>query len=66
MQGMATGRDLTPPIQDASLDVLEYVQGFIQRFAEGVTRIVTNIRQLHSERRRAEKRVALIEGNHPR
>jgi hypothetical protein len=40
MQGMATGMDLTPLIQDAPLDVLEYVQGFIQRFAKDVTRII--------------------------
>jgi LmbE family N-acetylglucosaminyl deacetylase len=43
MQGMATGMDLTPLIQDPSLDIQEYVQRFIQRFAEDVNRIMTSV-----------------------
>jgi LmbE family N-acetylglucosaminyl deacetylase len=43
MQGMATGMDLTPLIQDASLDVQEYVQSFIRRFAEDVRRIIASV-----------------------
>lgn len=43
MQGMATGMDLTPLIQDPSLDIQEYVQGFIRRFAEDVERIVGSV-----------------------
>jgi len=43
MQGMATGMDLTPLIQDASLDVQEYVQSFIRRFAEDVERIIASV-----------------------
>jgi LmbE family N-acetylglucosaminyl deacetylase len=44
MQGMATGMDLTPLIQDPSLDVQEYVQGFIRRFAEDVNRLIAGAR----------------------
>jgi len=44
MQGMATGMDLTPLIQDPSLDVQEYVQSFIRRFAEDVNRIIASVR----------------------
>ena len=44
MQGMATGMDLTPLIQDPSLDVQEYVQGFIRRFAADVDRIIASVR----------------------
>ena len=43
MQGMATGMDLTPLIQDPSLEVQEYVQSFIRRFAEDVERIITSV-----------------------
>ncbi|OGO34808.1 MAG: GlcNAc-PI de-N-acetylase [Chloroflexi bacterium RBG_16_57_11] len=43
MQGMATGMELTPLIQDPSLDVQEYVQSFIRRFAEDVGRIITSV-----------------------
>ncbi len=35
--GMSFAMDLTPLIQDPSLDILPYVQGFIQRFAQDVT-----------------------------
>lgn len=34
--GMNFAMDLTPLINDPSLDVIEYVQGFIQRFADDV------------------------------
>jgi LmbE family N-acetylglucosaminyl deacetylase len=44
VQGMATGMDLTPLIQDPSLDVQEYVQSFINRFAEDVNRIMASVR----------------------
>jgi LmbE family N-acetylglucosaminyl deacetylase len=44
MQGLATGMDLTPLIQDPALDIQGYVQGFIRRFAEDVNRIVASVR----------------------
>ena len=44
VQGMATGMDLTPLIQDPSLDVQEFVQSFIRRFAEDVNRIMASVR----------------------
>jgi LmbE family N-acetylglucosaminyl deacetylase len=44
MQGMATGMDLTPLTQDPSLDIQEYVQIFIRRFAEDVNRIIASAR----------------------
>jgi LmbE family N-acetylglucosaminyl deacetylase len=44
MQGMATGMDLTPLIQDPSLDIQEYIQGFIHRFAEDVNRLIAGAR----------------------
>jgi LmbE family N-acetylglucosaminyl deacetylase len=44
MQGMATGMDLTPLIQDPTLDLQEYVQGFIRRFAEDVNRLIAGAR----------------------
>jgi LmbE family N-acetylglucosaminyl deacetylase len=43
MQGMATGMDLTPLIQDPSLDIQEYVQSFIRRFAEDVNRLIASV-----------------------
>jgi LmbE family N-acetylglucosaminyl deacetylase len=44
MQGMATGMDLTPLIRNPSLDVQEYVQSYIQRFAGDVKRIIASVR----------------------
>ena len=44
MQGMATGMELTPLIQNPALDIQEYVQSFIKRFAEDVNRIVASVR----------------------
>jgi len=43
MQGMATGMDLTPLIQDPSLDIQEYVQSFIERFAGDVRKLIGNV-----------------------
>jgi LmbE family N-acetylglucosaminyl deacetylase len=40
MEGMATGMDLTPLIEDPARDIQEYLQGFIQRFAEDVKKLV--------------------------
>jgi len=40
MEGMATGMDLTPLIEDPASDIQEYLQGFIQRFAEDVKKLV--------------------------
>jgi LmbE family N-acetylglucosaminyl deacetylase len=36
MQGMVTGMDLTPLIQDEKRDIGEYVQSYIERFAQDV------------------------------
>jgi LmbE family N-acetylglucosaminyl deacetylase len=44
MQGMATGMDLTPLILDPSLDIQQYVQSFIRRFAEDVRTLIDNAR----------------------
>jgi LmbE family N-acetylglucosaminyl deacetylase len=44
MQGMATGMDLTPLIQNPALDIQEYVQSFIRRFAEDVNSIISSVR----------------------
>jgi LmbE family N-acetylglucosaminyl deacetylase len=43
MQGMATGMDLTPLIQDPDMDIQEYVQTFIRRFAEDVRKLISNV-----------------------
>jgi len=40
MTGMVVGMDLTPLIQDPSLDIQAYVQGFIDRFTEDVHRTI--------------------------
>lgn len=40
MQGMAAGMDLTPLIQEPSLDIQAYVQSFIRRFAGDVDRLI--------------------------
>ncbi len=44
MEGMTTGMDLTPLIRDPSLDAQEYVQSFIQRFAQDVKRTIGSLR----------------------
>jgi len=44
MEGMVTGMDLTPLILDASLDIQEYVQSFIRRFADDVNRMIGSLR----------------------
>jgi LmbE family N-acetylglucosaminyl deacetylase len=43
MQGMSTGMDLTPLIHDSSLDPREYVQTFLQRFADDVQRMIAAV-----------------------
>jgi len=43
LEGMATGMDLTPLIEDPSRDIQEYLQGFIQRFAEDVKKMVAAV-----------------------
>ena len=43
LSGMATGMDLTPLIEDPSRDIQEYLQGFIQRFAEEVEKLVSGV-----------------------
>ncbi len=43
LEGMATGMDLTPLIDDPALDIQEYVQGFIQRFAEDVRKMMAAV-----------------------
>jgi LmbE family N-acetylglucosaminyl deacetylase len=43
LEGMATGMDLTPLIEDPARDIQEYVQGFIQRFAEDVKKMVAAV-----------------------
>jgi LmbE family N-acetylglucosaminyl deacetylase len=43
LEGMATGMDLTPLIEDPSRDIQEYLQGFIQRFAEDVKKLVSAV-----------------------
>ena len=43
MEGMATGMDLTPLIEDPTRDIQEFLQGFIQRFAEDVKKLVTAV-----------------------
>jgi hypothetical protein len=43
LSGMATGMNLTPLIEDPSRDILEYLQGFIQRFAEEVEKLVSGV-----------------------
>jgi hypothetical protein len=43
LSGMATGMDLTPLIEDPSRDIQEYLQGFIQRFAEEVKKLVSGV-----------------------
>jgi len=35
--------DLTPLIDDPGRDILEYLQGFIQRFAEEVKKLVSGV-----------------------
>jgi LmbE family N-acetylglucosaminyl deacetylase len=40
MQGMSTGMDLTPLIQDPTLDPWEYVHNYLQRFVEDVKRMI--------------------------
>ena len=40
MQGMSTGMDLTPLVQNPNLDPWEYVQSYIQRFAADVQRMI--------------------------
>lgn len=42
LQSMATGMDLTPLILDPSLDIQEYVQSFIRRFAEDVRKLIAS------------------------
>jgi LmbE family N-acetylglucosaminyl deacetylase len=42
--GMAFGMDLTPLIKDPNLDVIAYVQSFIDRFAKDVRNLITNVR----------------------
>jgi LmbE family N-acetylglucosaminyl deacetylase len=42
MASMSTAMDLTPLIQDPGLDLLTYVQGFITRFAEDVSRMISS------------------------
>jgi LmbE family N-acetylglucosaminyl deacetylase len=41
--GMAFAMDLTPLVYDPKLDVLEYVQSFIERFAADVHRLVKSV-----------------------
>jgi LmbE family N-acetylglucosaminyl deacetylase len=43
LEGMATGMDLTPLIDDTGMDIDEYVQGFIQRFAEDVRKMMAAV-----------------------
>ena len=43
MEGMATGMDLTPLIEDPARDIQEYLQGFVQRFAEDVKQMVSAV-----------------------
>ncbi len=43
MEGMTTGMDLTPLIEDPALDIQSYLQGFIQRFAEDVRKLVSSL-----------------------
>jgi len=43
LSGMATGMDLTPLIEDPGRDIQEYLQGFIQRFAEDVKKLVSSV-----------------------
>jgi LmbE family N-acetylglucosaminyl deacetylase len=40
--GMAIAMDLTPLIQDPALDIIEYVQSLIKRFADDVAGLVQN------------------------
>lgn len=40
MQGMVTGMDLTPLIQDEKRDIGEFVQSFIGRFAQDVRKMI--------------------------
>jgi len=42
MTGMSVAMDLTPLIQDPQWDIREYVQSFIQRFAEDVNQLLRN------------------------
>ncbi|MBN1148512.1 MAG: PIG-L family deacetylase [Anaerolineales bacterium] len=41
--GMAFAMDLTPLVYDAQLDILEYVQSFIERFAADVRTLVRSV-----------------------
>jgi LmbE family N-acetylglucosaminyl deacetylase len=43
LSGMATGMDLTPLIEDPALDIQEYLQGFIWRFADDVKKMVSAV-----------------------
>jgi LmbE family N-acetylglucosaminyl deacetylase len=43
LSGMATGMDLTPLIEDPSIDIQEYLQGFIRRFADDVKQMVSAV-----------------------
>jgi hypothetical protein len=41
LEGMATGMDLTPLIEDPTIDIQSYLQGIIQRFAEDVQKMIS-------------------------
>jgi LmbE family N-acetylglucosaminyl deacetylase len=43
LSGMANGMDLTPLIEDPDRDIQDYLQGFIQRFADDVKKLVSAV-----------------------
>ncbi|MBN1666002.1 MAG: PIG-L family deacetylase, partial [Anaerolineales bacterium] len=42
MEGVAFGMDLTPLVRDPGLDINDYVQGFIRRFAQDVAKLLAS------------------------
>jgi hypothetical protein len=41
--GMAFGMDLTPLVKDSSLNIIEYVKSFIERFEKDVSKMITSV-----------------------